>query len=97
LESPTPNADTITSFLILYALIASRLFLAASVRSRGGDVGSEKGLSVFLFDANAMIIASGRELDEVMARSMSCFINGDPVVIVRPGVGVRDEGSRTRR
>ena len=66
------------------------------MRSRGGDVGSEKGLSVFLFDANAMIIASGREVDEMMALSMSCFIIGDPVVIVRPGDGVRDKVSRTR-
>jgi len=66
------------------------------VRSRGGDVGSEKGLSVFLFEANAIIIASGREVDEVMARSMSCFVIGDPVVMVRPGDGVRDERSRTR-
>jgi len=46
-------------------------------------------------EARAMIIASGRE-GVVMAASMDGVERGEPVVIVRPGEGVRDVGSRTR-
>ena len=47
-------------------------------------------------DARATIIASGGEGEAVMAASMSGVERGEPVVIVRPGVGVREEGFRTR-
>jgi len=81
--------------LIPNFLIASRTRAWLSVRSRGGLVGLLNGESLVRTEARAMIIASGRE-GVVMAASMDGVERGEPVVIVRPGEGVRDVGSRTR-
>lgn len=77
--------------------MTSRTRAWLSVNSRGGLVGLLKGESVERTEARAMIIVSGIfwEGVAVMAASRDEEERGVPVVIVRPDVGVREEGSRT--
>jgi len=45
-ESPTPNADIMTSFLNPWDFISSRTFATESAIKRGGAIGLAKGLSL---------------------------------------------------
>jgi hypothetical protein len=62
---------------------------------RGGEVGLLKGESVERTEARAMTTVSGSLEVALIAVSTSCSAIGEPVIIVKPGVEVSEEGSRT--
>lgn len=62
---------------------------------RGGEVGLLKGESVSRTEARAMTTVSGSLEVALIAVSTSCSAIGEPAIIVKPGVEVSEEGSRT--
>jgi hypothetical protein len=62
---------------------------------RGGDKGLLKGDSVLRTEASAITTASERIEVALMADSIFREDRGEPVIIVKPGVELREEGSRT--